>query len=233
MAIFKLVFCVRDFNTTIKHVITDKGDKIRKKEEEKKQDGKRAPWMEVAISIAKEMKGCKEGKEPMYSNAKKYLRFCGITAEPTDGKNGPWCAAFMNWTINQTGYSNANSAASLAPLEKDLSKKYKKIEKPIYGCIVIYKHTKEWKGHTGFLYGMRKSGKYILLGGNQDDTIRFDSYGEYTSSSQTKKFYGFYIPIDYEIKEYDYLKDSDMYESSEEINRKYGIINNKSTGKTN
>ncbi|GAA5084088.1 hypothetical protein GCM10023210_03480 [Chryseobacterium ginsengisoli] len=198
-----------------------------------KAEGARAPWMDVAIKIAKEMKGCTEDKDPMYSKAKSYLRYCNNSFEPTDGENGPWCAAFMNWTIGQVSYSHAKSAASLAPLDAVAGKKYKEIKKPIYGCIVVYKHKTKWKGHTGFLYGMTKSGNYILLGGNQDNTIRFDNYGEYTSSSKKKKLYGFYIPIDYEIKDVDYLTDADTYATSNEINIKYGIVAGKATGKTN
>lgn len=48
-----------------------------------------------------------------------------------------------------------------------------------------------------------------------------------------KKLYGFYIPTDYEIKDVDYLKNSDTYATSNEINIKYGIVAGKSTGKTN
>lgn len=199
----------------------------------KVQKGKRAPWMEIAINVAKEMKGCTEGKEPMYSKAKSYLKYCNNNFEPTDGENGPWCAAFMNWCIQQSGYSNANSAASLAPLDAVVGKKYTKIDTPVYGCILVYKHATKWKGHTGFLYGMTNSGRYILVGGNQDDTIRFDDYGEYTSNSKKKKLYGFYIPKDYEITESDSIVNSDKYETSNEINITYGISAGKPSGKTN
>lgn len=169
--------------------------------------------------------------------AKKFLQYCGNSYEPTDGENGPWCAAFMNWCIGQTKntstgkpYLHAESASSLAPLNKE---KYKKIEEPIYGCIVVYKHNTKWKGHTGFLCGKTKSEKYILLGGNQDDTIRFDEYGEYTSKSKLKKLYGFYIPADYEPTEVDKLSELDIYENEDVVNEKYNIKVDKSKGKTN
>ncbi|QII71815.1 PAAR-like protein [Apibacter sp. B2966] len=200
----------------------------------------RAPWMELAESIAKEMKGCKEGKEPMYSNAKKYLQYCGLETKPTDGENGPWCAAFMNWVIGQTinpktnmPYNHAKSAASLAPTKDATKNNYKQISEPIYGCLVVYKHSNGSNGHTGFLMGKTKDGRYILLGGNQDDTIRFDAYGEYTSKSKIKKLYGFYVPKDYEIKDQDKLTDNDIYESADALNIKFGIIAEPSTGKTN
>ena len=196
--------------------------------------------MELAESIAKEMKGCKEGKEPMYSNAKKYLQYCGLETKPTDGKKGPWCAAFMNWVIGQTinpktnkPYNHAKSAASLAPTKDATKNNYKQISEPIYGCLVVYKHSNGSNGHTGFLMGKTKDGRYILLGGNQDDTIRFDAYGEYTSKSKIKKLYGFYVPKDYEIKDQDKLTDNDIYESADALNIKFGIIAEPSTGKTN
>lgn len=202
----------------------------------KYMDG-RAPWMDIAVNLAKEMKGCKEGVEPMYSNAKKFLKYCGNNFEPTDGENGPWCAAFMNWTIGQTinpitnePYKHAKSAASLAPTSN--SKLYKKISEPIFGCIVVYKHISKWKGHTGFLFGKTKNGLYILLGGNQDNTIRFDSYGEYTSKSKLKKLYGFYVPYDYTISEKDNLTESDIYEDSNSINVNFGITGGIGTGQT-
>lgn len=202
--------------------------------------GNRAPWMKIAIDVAKEMKGCTEDKEPMYSNAKKYLKYCNNNYEPTDGDNGPWCAAFMNWSINETTndktklpYNHASSTASLAPIDSILGINYKKIENPIYGCIVVYKHITKWKGHTGFFYGKTKQGEYILLGGNQEDTIRFDSYGEYTSRSKKKKFYGFYIPKDYLITAEDEITENDIYDNAEVLNNKFGIITKKANGKTN
>lgn len=200
----------------------------------------RAAWMSIAVSKATEAKGSKEGGTPMYSMAKSYLKYCGNTFEPTDSDNGPWCAAFMNWCIGQSinpltkvSYEHSKSASSLAPIDAELGLKYKKIDYPIFGCIVVYKHIYDWRGHTGFLYGKTEGGDYILLGGNQDDTIRFDSYGEYTSSTKKKKIYGFYIPKDYEITDYDKLTAQDTYKDAEVVNSKYKINSLRATGKTN
>ncbi|MGN7988888.1 hypothetical protein ACTJKC_16175 [Pedobacter sp. 22226] len=74
----------------------------------------------------------------------------------------------------------------------------KSIPEPIYGCFVVYKHKDGVHGHTGLLYSKTPKGKYILLGGNQSNSIRFSEYGEYTSKNKQKKLYGFYIPVDYE-----------------------------------
>ncbi|MCF6349806.1 MAG: TIGR02594 family protein [Flavobacteriaceae bacterium] len=192
----------------------------------------RAPWMEIALQEAKKAKGVDEEFSPMYKMAKGYLEFVGNSYEPTDGVYGPWCASFMNWCINESGYKYAKSASSLAPIHKDLKKYYKKIEKPIYGCIVVYKHKSDWKGHTGFLYGMNSNEKYLLLGGNQTDTIKLSEYGEYTSKSKKKKLYGFYVPADYKVTNADYLTDEDKDLNLNKENKKIGVLNTKNSGKT-
>lgn len=201
-----------------------------------KATGSRAPWMEIALNEAKAMKGCLESENPMYTKAKEYLSYCKNTAEPTNGEQGAWCAAFMNWCISKTKnaktklpYSHLNSASSLAPISNF---KYKKIPEPIYGCFVVYKHTDGKHGHTGLLFGKNTNGKYILLGGNQNDSIRFSEYGEYTSKSKQKKLYGFYIPVDYTIKNIDKLNSNDIYSDIQALNRKIGI-KNEQDGKTN
>ncbi|WDF61335.1 hypothetical protein PQ462_08150 [Flavobacterium sp. KACC 22758] len=222
------------YNPGAKYLFTGVCENVE--EENNNNTNDRAPWMKIAIDMAKEMKGCTEDKEPMYGNAKKFLKYCDNASEPTDGNNGAWCAAFMNWSIKQTRndatklpYKHKNSASSQAPLN---DKNYVKISEPIYGSIVVYRSS-NGKGHTGFLYGKTTKGEYILLGGNQDNTIRFDSYGEYTSNSKKKKLYGFYLPADYVVSDVDKLNDNDIYDNEDMINIKYGIVVEKSTGKTN
>ena len=195
-------------------------------------NNKRAPWMAIALKEAKKAKGVKEGTKPTYTMAKSYLEFVGNTHEPTDGTYGPWCAAFMNWCMNKSGFNYAKSASSLAPIHENFKSNFKKIDKPIYGCIVVYKHTSKWKGHTGFLYGMNKKDEYLLLGGNQGDTIKLSAYGEYTSKSKKKKLYGFYIPSNYKVSPSDYLTDSDKNLVKKVENKKIGVIDSISTGKT-
>ncbi|WP_025142908.1 PAAR-like protein [Pedobacter jeongneungensis] len=201
--------------------------------------GNRAPWMEIALSEAKAMKGNLESEEPMYSRAKSYLEYCNNNSKPTNGEYGAWCAAFMNWCIHKTNnpktkkpYNHFNSASSLEPTYNE---KYKQIPNAIYGCLVVYKSTDgSGKGHTGFLYGKTKDNRFILLGGNQGNSIRFSSYGEsFTYKKITKKLVGFYIPSDYEVKEVDKLKKIDTYISSEEINKKFAIKEKDKTNKTN
>lgn len=194
--------------------------------------GARAPWMEIALEEAQKARGVIEEEEPMYSIAESYLRFVGNRFEPTDSLRGPWCAAFMNWCIHRSGFRYAESASSLAPISPEYSRNFREIAEPVYGCIVVYKHVTEWKGHTGFLYGMSATGEYILLGGNQDNTIKFANYGEYTSRSRQKRLHGFYIPEDYTITQSDYLTSEDDNLDVDSENRRYGIASTGNEGRT-
>ncbi|MCD8418541.1 TIGR02594 family protein [Tenacibaculum finnmarkense genomovar finnmarkense] len=212
-------------------VLGEELSKSTNKMKEIEEDG-RAPWMKIAIEESKKAKGCVESLEPMYSMAKSYLRFVGNQFEPTDGTYGPWCASFMNWCMNKSGHKYAKSASSLAPIHNNFKALFRKIEKPIYGCIVVYKHKTKWKGHTGFLYGLDKAGNYLLLGGNQGNTINIEKYGEYTSKSKSKKLYGFYVPVDYKISEADYLTEKEKNLNKKEENKKIGVTNSKNSTKT-
>ncbi|WP_299261484.1 TIGR02594 family protein [uncultured Aquimarina sp.] len=182
---------------------------------------KRAPWMEIAIREAKKARGIVEGIEPMYTMAKNYLRFVGNPFEPTSSRNGPWCAAFMNWCMEESGYNYALSASSLAPIHENFDKNFKQIKVPVYGCIVVYANISQWRGHTGFLFGMATNGDYILLGGNQDNSIKLAPYGE---SIGSKRLYGFYVPADYELGFNDQLTDNDRNIDISRIHTEWGII---------
>ncbi len=193
--------------------------------------GERAPWMEIAIEEAKKAKGVHEGLEPMLGMGYKYLRFAGINASPDDDENGQWCASFISWTINQSNFLvPKTSRASSQGFIWFKDKIYKKIDKPVYGAIAVYtKFNNPDRGHVGLVFGKTNEGKLILIGGNQDDTIRFDQYGKKT---KTKYLNGYYVPKSYVLGTKDELTESDIYKSAEEVNEIFNIITKKTTGKT-
>jgi len=54
--------------------------------------------------------------------------------------------------------------------------------------------------HISSLYAMAKSGKYIMLGGNQGNTLRFSDYGvtsDYIKGIGYMHLEGFYFPANY------------------------------------
>lgn len=195
----------------------------------------RTPWMDVAINEAILGKGSAENIFPMLDLSYKYIRFSkgkkGITTAPNDSKMGSWCAAYICWTLDKSGYQvhpKWRMASQSFRYFKD--KLYKKIKKPIFGAITLYTSKKNPRhGHVGYLFGRTPSGKNILLGGNQNNRLKFSAYPAYGFGNYT--FNGFYIPIKYNIKPQDYLTKKDIYTSIKKLNIRYGIKKSKHTNK--
>ncbi len=186
----------------------------------------RAPWMDLAIKEAMKGKGSAENVLPMLDLSYKYIRFAkgkgGVTTAPNDSKEGAWCAAYICWTLNKSGYKiHPKGRMASQSFRYFNNKLYKKIKKPIFGAITLYTSMKNpAHGHVGYLFGKTKKGRYILLGGNQSNRLKFADYPAQFGSYKLK---GFYIPIDYKIKAADRLTPKDIYKSAKSLNKKYGI----------
>jgi len=190
----------------------------------------RTPWMDLAIKEAIKGKGSAENVLPMLDLSYKYIRFAkgdrGITTAPNDNKEGSWCAAYICWTLNKSGYKIHPKGRMASQSFRYFNKKlYRKIEKPIFGAITLYTSMKNpAHGHVGYLFGKTKNGRYILLGGNQSNRLKF---ADYPAQFGSYKLRGFYVPIDYKIKAVDRLTQKDIYASAETLNRKYSINSGK------
>ena len=186
----------------------------------------RAPWMDLAIAEAMIGKGSAENVLPMLDLSYKYIRFAkgdsGITTAPNDNKEGSWCAAYICWTLGKSGYKiHPKGRMASQSFRYFNNKLYRKIDKPIFGAITLYTSIKNpGYGHVGYLFGKTKSGRYILLGGNQSNRLKFADYPERFGGYKLR---GFYVPIDYEIKGKDKLTSADIYKSAQRLNNKYGI----------
>lgn len=202
--------------------------------------GDRAPWMEHVVSESKLGKGLKESQEPMYTMVQKYHVYVGITDDPTTTKieNNPnnvaWCASFVSWCLGEAGYKNPKTAGSRLYLkDKGSDKTMKLIDEPIYGAVAVFSDcsksgTVKSSGHVGFVYGKKSGDTMLILGGNQGNKLKVSQYDcsknvfvSYTDSKGVKhykKFRGYYIPKDYEVKDADKLKASDTYASASAAN---------------
>lgn len=187
----------------------------------------RTPWMDIAIKEAIVGKGRAENILPMLDLAYKYIRFSkgtqGITTAPNDSKVGSWCAAYVCWTLSKSGFKvhkKGRMASQSFRYFKD--KLYKKIDKPIFGAIALYTSKENpLYGHVGYLFGHTKYGNNILLGGNQNNRLKFASYPPQGFGNY--RFNGFYIPKDYIIQKKDQLTKKDIYKSVKLLNQRYGI----------
>ena len=163
-------------------------------------DQKRAPWMEIALEEAKRWAGKKEEEITKKSNYHKLANPKG-GLDSLVGNDNPWCASFVNWCLKKAGYPISNAPASSQSFLQD--KNFVKIEKPVYGAIVVWTNYSEstgksdGTGHVGFVYGAN-----AVLGGNQSDAINFRSNSDSSwhhkkTGKILQKIRGFYVPLAY------------------------------------
>lgn len=145
----------------------------------------RAPWMPIAIAEAKLRYGRSEGvleEEIDYhveiGDGSKFLSRIA------------WCAAFANWCLSKAGYPIDNAGfwdrrATLGRAhgfyEMDEKRKIRnplfvELNHPIFGAIAVATRRNGHGYHVGFAYGKAGGKNLILLGGNQDDRIKFSPF---------------------------------------------------------
>lgn len=85
-----------------------------------------------------------------------------------------WCAAFVNFTLMQTGYRGTGklNARSFLDLPGE-------IPVPQMGDIVVFwrEDPNSWKGHVGYVIRIRRGWVYVL-GGNQNNEVNIMAYPE-------------------------------------------------------
>lgn len=161
-----------------------------------------APWMAVAIEEAQRWAGEKEDVITRTENFHKLLEMGGKLT------NTPWCAAFVNYCLKISGTLYEKSASSQFPC---WSNKFKKIDKPVYGAILIMRNyvaaTGKFhgSGHVTFVYGLSDTGAIAGLGGNQGDRIKISPYQTKApwnsfpldGHNMEQKVYAYYVPVSY------------------------------------
>ncbi len=164
----------------------------------------RAPWMLIALREAKLFAGKEESDITKTHNYHRLVtdtdRAGGRTKEQRKadnkpqwdglstlaGDHNPWCAAFINYCLKESGYPTATKFESSYGFGEDKTR-FKKIDKPVYGAIRFTR--RDGGGHVCFVYGEIDS-ELVVLGGNQNDQIMFEH-------PPTSKGLSYYIPISY------------------------------------
>jgi uncharacterized protein (TIGR02594 family) len=162
-------------------------------------DNRRAPWMEVALGEARKF----EGKyEALIEKERNYAKEANtgettITEVKVNGKWNyhAWCAAFVNWCLMRVGYrfdylDNYDRGRAHAFLqihgkkvhENDKERPlvqnpfFRQIDQPIFGAIAMVTGPGGHGHHVGFVYAKSGDNELVLLGGNQDSTIKFSPF---------------------------------------------------------
>jgi hypothetical protein len=156
----------------------------------------RAPWMAIALAQASEFKGAKEGTIQKTRNFHQALNTGRASMEGTENA---WCAAFVNWVLDQAGVDTFNDdfadrradrgrAHGFYEVTKDKVKKGEKAAplvrnplfvewpSPVYGAVAMVTSANGRGHHVGFVASAPRENFVVLLGGNQGDTIKFSEY---------------------------------------------------------
>mgnify|MGYP000241517827 FL=1 len=89
-----------------------------------------------------------------------------------------WCAAFVNAILELEGIPNNDNHKY--PLTARAFLDWGNPINPqdiMPGDIVVFpRGNQSWQGHVGFYVGTHASGKWVILGGNQSNSVRYDLY---------------------------------------------------------
>lgn len=200
-----------------------------------------APWMEIAIREARQWAGYHETKSKSSSKpgskgviTDNYHKLVGVVI----GGNKPytpslttaWCASFINYCLKEKKYAHTKDPSSQFPTK--YPEKFIKISKPVYGAIVVYKHTNRayGTGHVALVYAKLNNGDYAVLGGNQGESITLNTHKGVYLDSLKCKFVGYYIPKSYKSiadsliqNNIEFIKTVSLSEAKKSLNDSTGV----------
>lgn len=128
-------------------------------------------WLKQARKYigTKEIPGARDNKDIV-----RWWQLIGATW--FDDDETPWCGGFVGGMLAETGYPVVGGGLG-ASARKWLTYGHK-LSSPKIGCIVVF-----WRGspasssgHVGFVIGKDKSGRLMVLGGNQSDAVNIKPF---------------------------------------------------------
>jgi uncharacterized protein (TIGR02594 family) len=91
-----------------------------------------------------------------------------------------WCAAFVNAILRVNLIPGSDSVNDYPFMARSFLFWGDAVQEPRMGDIVIFSRGNQgWQGHVGFyIYAKMVDGEnhYVILGGNQDDKVSYDTY---------------------------------------------------------
>lgn len=81
----------------------------------------------------------------------------------------PWCAAFVGACLERAGIRSSRFESAASYLKWGV-----RLDGPAHGCVVVF--SREGGGHVGFVVGIDRAGKLLVLGGNQGDSVNVKAF---------------------------------------------------------
>jgi hypothetical protein len=97
-------------------------------------------------------------------------------------KGAPWCAAYVNWSLQQCKHNRANSAWSPSwfPKSKIIYDQGAEKQRPIAGDVFgLYYPTKKRIAHVGFIYQWTDKNRVTTIEGNTNEAGSREGDGVY------------------------------------------------------
>ena len=159
-------------------------------------DALQAPWMKIALREGEER--WKWGKVKENNGGINYHHETGASNRTMSGTSNAWCASFVNYCLNESGFLTSSSANSQSFAN---SAKFCKIETPVYGAIAVFhKRGTKSSGHVSFVFCKTKDSEIGVLGGNQSDSVTINPmHAVYEKPKLNYELVGYYVPVVYKV----------------------------------
>lgn len=132
-----------------------------------KEGGMKPSWLVVAEGEI----GTKEIAGP--ADNPRILEYHSATTLHASDDETPWCSAFVNWCLQETGFKNTGLANARSFLQYG-----EQLKMPFEGCVVVLKRGAPPSGHVGFFIARLPGGWIKVLGGNQGDQVKYSNFKE-------------------------------------------------------
>lgn len=127
------------------------------------------PWFDIAMQELN--KGIVEYPgSPANPRIVEYLRSTSLSSAMAATDETPWCSGFVNFCVEQAGFAGTDSAMARSWLNWG-----RETQKPVVGCIVIFKRDEPPSGHVAF-YVSENENNIKVLGGNQGNRVSINDY---------------------------------------------------------
>jgi len=121
-------------------------------------------WLEIARPLVGLHETPGADHNPEILGMWRAIKRSGIQSEDV-----PWCAAFVGACLERAGIRSSRFESAKSYLTWGV-----RLDGPAHGCIVVFSRT--GGGHVGFVVGQDPTGKLLVLGGNQSDSVSIKAF---------------------------------------------------------